>query len=286
MEITGRVASLRPEIARLFLEPSSVAIVGVSTGEGSAAYRVGGRAVVDHLTAYGYGGKVSVIHPSAAQVAGRAAFPSLRNLDHLPDVVVIAVPADAVLGVFKECAEAGLHQALVLTAGFGEMGPRGEALEQSVLEFAHSNGINIVGPNSTGLVNVRTGLAMSMTSVLTEGEAITPGSLAIIAQSGAIGSTVVERARSAGVGISHIVSTGNQRDMDIHDFVSFFAQEPNVTAVALYVESICNGALFAESVKELQAAGKQLIVYLGGRGGAGERAAASHTGKIIRTGCP
>jgi acyl-CoA synthetase (NDP forming) len=273
----------RPDVARCFLEPSSVAIVGVSTSTGTA-YKAGGRAVLDHLGVYGYGGEVTVVHPTAETVDGHATVRSLRDLAAPPDVVVIAVPAGHVLGVLEDCAAIGVRQVLVLTAGFGDMGPEGLALEESLLAYAREQGISVVGPNSTGLVTVRTGLAMSMTSVLTEGQPLPAGSLAVIAQSGAIGSTIVERARNAGVGISHIVSTGNQRDMDIPDFVSYFARLPEVQAVALYVESIRDGRLFTAAVKELYKAGKRLVAYLGGRTSAGEQAAASHTGKIMGRG--
>lgn len=276
-------ATLRPEVARTFLEPASVAIVGASTGSGTA-YKAGGRAVLDHLGIYGYAGTVSVVHPTAAEVDGHPTVASIRELPETPDVVVVAVPAARVQGVLEDCAAIGVRQVLVLTAGFGDMGPDGLVLESSLLAYAGEQGINVVGPNSTGLVAVRNGLAMSMTSVLTAGDPLTPGSLAVIAQSGAIGSTVVERARDAGVGISHIVSTGNQRDMDIPDFVAYFAQTPEVDTVALYVESIRDGALFAEAVRRLHAAGKRLVAYLGGRTSAGELAAASHTGKIIGRG--
>jgi acetate---CoA ligase (ADP-forming) len=276
-------ATLRPDVAGRFLEPRSVAIVGVSTSA-AQAYKAGGRAVLDHLGVYGYGGQVSVIHPSATEVSGRPAVASLRELPDAPDVVVVAVPAAGVLGVLADCAAVGVRQVLVLTAGFGDMGADGERLEQSLLAYARDHGINIVGPNSTGLVTVRGGLAMSMTSVLTEGEPLTAGGLAVIAQSGAIGSTVVERARVAGIGISHIVSTGNQRDMDIPDFIAYFARRPEVDTVALYLESIRDGQLFAEATRELTLGGKRLIAYLGGRTAAGEKAAASHTGKIVGRG--
>jgi acyl-CoA synthetase (NDP forming) len=276
-------STLRPEVARVFLEPQSVAIVGVSTSTGQA-YKAGGRAVLDHLGVYGFAGKVNVIHPTATEVDGRPAVASLKDLDHVPDVVVIAVPAKHVLSVLKECSDVGVQQVLILTAGFADMGEEGHALEQELLAYAAEAGISLTGPNSTGLVTVASGLAMSMTSVLTEGEPIVAGGLAIIAQSGAIGSTVVEKARLAGVGISHIVSTGNQRDMDMPDFISYFAHNDDVHTVALYVESIRDGALFAEAAEQMRKAGKRLVAYLGGRTDAGELAAASHTGKIVGRG--
>lgn len=278
-----RPAKMRRDVARRFMEPASVAIVGVSTSTGSA-YRAGGRAILDHLGIYGYAGQVVVIHPAADIVDGRPAARSLRDLPEQPDVVVIAVPAGDVRGVLEDCAAIGASQALILTGGFGDMGPAGIALEQSLLEYAAEQGINVVGPSSTGLVTVRTGMAMSMTSVLTEGRPITVGTLAVIAQSGAIGSTVVERARDAGVGISHIVSTGNQRDMDIPDFLSYFASSPDVDTVAVYVESIRDGRLLSEAIREVQAAGKRIVVYLGGRSPAGEQVAAGHTGKVAGRG--
>lgn len=278
-----QILAPRPDVARTFLEPRSVAIVGVSTST-DTAYKAGGRAVLDHLGVYGYAGDVVVVHPTADEVEGRRVVRSLTELDEAPDVVVVAVPAKHVLSVLQDCSASGVRQALILTAGFGDMGAEGHALEQELLAYAAEQGIALVGPNSTGLVTVASGLAMSMTSVLTEGEPIAAGGLAVIAQSGAIGSTVVERARLAGVGISHIVSTGNQRDMDIPDFVSYFAQHPDVHTVALYVESIRDGARFTDSVNQLYAAGKRLVAYLGGRTDAGEQAAASHTGKIVGRG--
>ncbi|WP_230990350.1 acetate--CoA ligase family protein [Rhodococcus oxybenzonivorans] len=282
-EVGEGSSQLRGDVVKYFLEPSSVAVVGVSTSTGQA-YKAGGRAVLDHLGVYGYEGEVTVIHPTATTVEGHPALPSLRDMRSAPDVVVIAVPSGAVRGVLEDCAAIGARQALILTAGFADMGEAGHELERSLLSYAEAQGINVVGPNSTGLVNVRTGLAMSMTSVLTEGEPIPAGRIAVIAQSGAIGSTIVERARNAGVGISHIVSTGNQRDMDIPDFISYFAGLPEVDTVALYMESIRDGQLFAAAVRELDEAGKRLITYLGGRTAAGERAAASHTGKIVGRG--
>lgn len=283
MTETLELAPPRADVAKRFLEPSSVAVVGVSTSTGQA-YKAGGRAVLEHLRVYGYGGEVTVIHPTATEVDGRPALPSLGAMTSVPEVVVIAVPAAKVLGVLEECAAVGARQALILTAGFADMGEAGHALERTLLDYAKQHGINVVGPNSTGLVNVRTGLAMSMTSVLTEGIPIAAGGIAVIAQSGAIGSTVVERARDAGVGISHIVSTGNQRDMDIPDFISYFASLPEVHTVALYMESIRDGKRFAAAVEQLHDANKRLITYLGGRTAAGEQAAASHTGKIIGRG--
>lgn len=257
--------------------------MGVSTSS-AGAYKAGGRAVLDHLGVYGYAGQVTVVHPTATEIDGCRAVPSLSDIGHVPDVVVIAVPARHVRGALEQCAAVGVRQALVLTAGFGDMGPEGLALEESLLAYARENGINVVGPNSTGLVTVGSGLAMSMTSVLTEGQPIQAGGLAVIAQSGAIGSTVVERGRLAGVGFSHIVSTGNQRDMDVPDFVSYFARHQDVHTVALYLESIRDGDLFARAVRELQAAGRRMVAYLGGRTDAGELAAASHTGKIVGRG--
>lgn len=274
---------LRAESAGVFLEPRSVAIIGVSSGTGDA-YKAGGRAVLDHLKIYGFEGMVAVVHPTVSEIDGAAAYPSIARLPFVPGVLVIAVPAARVLDVLREAAAVGIRRALILTGGFSDMGHEGAALEAGILDFARQAGIDIVGPNSTGLVNVATGLAMSMTSVLTEGVPIPLGRMAVIAQSGAIGSTVVERARVAGVGISHIVSTGNQRDMDIPDFLSYFARADGVDVVALYIESVRNGELFSRAVRELNARGKRVIAYLGGRNAAGEIAAASHTGKIVGRG--
>lgn len=270
----------RPEIAKAFLEPASVAVVGASASTGSTTYKAGGRAVLDHLARYGFGGEVIAVHRSATEIDGHRTVPSLRALSSAPDVVVIAVPAPTVREVLEDCAAIGARQALILTGGFGDMGAEGLALEADLLDFAGRNGIHVVGPNSTGLVTVRTGLAMSMTSVLTTGTPLRDGRLALVAQSGAIASAILERARDAGVGLSHLVSTGDQYDMDPADFIAWFAVDGCVDTVAVYLESIRDGARFTAAVRQLHGAGKRLLAYLGGRTAAGEKAAATHTGKI------
>lgn len=266
-----------------FLNPNSVAIVGVSARD-HGEFRAGGRAVLDHLMGYGYRGQVWPVHRTADTIAGVPAYPDLGALPGVPDCVVVAVPAPEVAEVIRQCASAGARRALVLTGGFRELGPEGSALEAEVLSVAADTKVRLVGPNSTGLVNVGGNVALSMTSVLTAGAPLVAGSLAILTQSGAIGSSLVERARDAGIGVSHLVSIGNQSDLTAADFLAHFALDDSVRAVALYLESIPHGPALAHAVSMLHSAGKQAVALLGGRSAAGEVAAASHTGKIAGRG--
>lgn len=272
--------ALSPSDVALLLEPGSIALVGVSAKEGGG-YKVGGRAVLHHLLTYGFPGELYPVHPTAAEIEGVRAYPSLEALPATPDCVVLAVPSGAVLGLLEECGARGIRRALLITAGFAELGEAGAALEGQVLARARELGIRLVGPNSTGLVSVAGNVAMSQTSVLTSGDPITPGGLAIMAQSGAISSSVVERANQARAGISHIASIGNQSDLGAADFLAYFAADEHVRAVAMYLESIPDGPAMAEGLRACRAADKPVVALIGGRSVVGEKAASTHTGKML-----
>lgn len=263
-----------------FLNPGSVAIVGASA-RGNGSYRAGGRAVLHHLLAYSYPGKILAVHPSATEIEGVPAYPSLADLPCVPECVVVAVPSERVRAVLEQCAAVGAPRALVITGGFGELGPDGALMERDIVDYARDHGIRLVGPNSTGLINVADRVAMSMTSVLTEGAELRPGGLAVVAQSGAVSSSIVERARAAGVGFAHIASIGNQVDLGADDFLTYFAEDPRVHAVSMYLESIRDRESISAGIARLRAAGKPVVALLGGRSARGEQAASSHTGKLL-----
>jgi len=266
-----------------FLRPTSIAIVGVSA-QTASQFKAGGRAVLDHLVAYDFPGDIWPVHPTASEIGGLITYKSLSELPGAPDCVVVAVSSEKVKEVIEECGRIGAHQALILTGGFSELGSEGVRLEASIMESAGRLGVRIVGPNSTGLVDVAGKVAMSMTSVLSSGVPLIEGGLAVIAQSGAIASSIVERARDNGVGISHLISIGNQTDVGAGDFLEYFADADEVTSVAMYLESIRNRSALEAGVKRMQSKGKAVVVLLSGRTLLGEAAASSHTGKLAGRG--
>ena len=276
-------AALPDNAIEKFLRPLSVAIRRCLC-QILRADPAGGRAVLEHLRAYGYDGSIWPVHPTADEIDGYRAYRSLLTLPGVPDCVVVAVSSENVLAVLEQAGQAGVRQVLMLTGGFGELGPEGLALQRAAVELARRHGIRMVGPNSTGLVNVRDKVALSMTSVLTAGAPLLEGGMAIVAQSGAIASSLVERARMHGIGISHLVSVGNQADIDAGEFLRYLAHRREVAVAALYVESIPNRASFEAGVAQMKSNGKPVIALLAGGSPTGEAAASSHTGKVAGRG--
>ncbi|MDO8208876.1 acetate--CoA ligase family protein [Conexibacter sp. CPCC 206217] len=265
--------------AAALIRPRSVAIVGIS-GAAAGTFRPGGRAVFDHLRRFGYDGRLYPVNPRYDQIDGVQAFPALAELPEAPDCAVVAVPAAAVPQTIRDCGEAGVRNVLLLSSGFGELGPEGAALDAELRAAMAASGVRVLGPNTTGIANVADGCYLTMTSVLAAGGLLRSGPIALLLQSGALGSCVIDRARSAGVGAGCVVSLGNQVDLDAADFLAHFATDERIEAISLYAEGVPDGPRYRRAVEQVLDTGKRLFVLLGGASELGERAATSHTGRI------
>lgn len=262
-ECQSEARSLQP-----LLYPRRVAVTGIrrdGSGVGAAILR----SVVDG----GFTGEVYVVHPSATEVEGVAAFPRLVDVPADVDLVVVAVPAARVLATLEDAAEAGVRAAVVVSSGFEELGAEGAQMQREMLALARRRSIRIVGPNCLGLMSNYPDISLDATF---SGSVPPPGGLAIASQSGGVGIVLSDVARELGLGVGSFVSLGNKADVSSNDLLAAWRDDPRVTAAALYLESFGNAPKFARFAR-LFAERKPLLAVVGGRSAGGRRAGASHT---------
>ena len=256
-------------LAALF-EPRSVALVG-ATEQGE---KVGGR-VLENLLAGRYGGKLFAVNPKYRSVRGVPCFASLDRLPEAVDLAVIVTPAATVPALIEQCGRAGIRAAVVISAGFSETGPAGTALERELLEAAHRHGVRLLGPNCLGLMRAPLGL----NATFARGQAI-PGSLALVSQSGAVCTAMLDWATPNGIGFSSVVSLGGSSDLDFGEVIDYLAADEATEHILLYIEGVRDGRRLVSSLRAAARA-KPVILMKVGRHPAGSRAAVSHTGAIV-----
>lgn len=252
-----------------FFSPGSVAVVGVSRDEEKV-----GHAIFDNLLAAGFAGPVYPVNPRADEVHGHRCYASIRALPAPPDLAVIVVPAPAVASVLEECGDVGTKAAIVISAGFKEIGPAGALLEREALRIARERGVRILGPNCLGLISTVTSLNASFAPSMPAA-----GSVAFMSQSGALGTAVLDWAAGEGIGLSHFVSLGNKADVSEVDLVRAWEADPAVAVVVAYLEAVSDGAAFVEAVSSLVRT-KPFVALKAGGSDAGARAVSSHTGSL------
>jgi acyl-CoA synthetase (NDP forming)/GNAT superfamily N-acetyltransferase len=262
-EATAEVASVAA-----ILRPGSIAVVGAGRRLESVGHQV-----VRSLLIGDFAGTVYPVNPKARSICGVPAFPALLSVPEPVDLAVVAVPAAAVPGVIDEAAAVGVRAAAILTAGFGETGGSGAAVETGLLSVARRHGMRIVGPNCLGVMNTDPAVRMNATFISLDP---LPGRLALVSQSGAVGIVLAEQTRAAGLGLSAFVSVGNKLDLSPNDLLCFFEEDERTSVVALYLESLGNPRKFARIARRVGAA-KPIVALKAGRTSAGARGARSHT---------
>jgi acetyl coenzyme A synthetase (ADP forming)-like protein len=254
------------------LAPSSVAIIGASSRPGS----IGG-AVVRNLIAADFAGDLYPVNPHARTLAGRRVHPSVLDIPGPVELAVIAVAAAHVPGAARECAAKGVRALVVLSAGFGEIGPEGRILQDELLAICRTAGMRMVGPNCLGVLNTDPAVALNATFAPGRPPA---GRIAFASQSGAYGIAALGLAAHRGVGLSSFVSMGDKADLSGNDFLRFWERDPATDVVLLYLESLGNPRRFGQISRRLTAT-KPVIAVKSGRSAAGRRAASSHTGALL-----
>ena len=255
-------ASLLPALA-----PRSIAVVGSSRADSIA--RTVLRAVVDG----GFHGQVHAVGRQSEPIAACPGHGRVGEVGEAVDLVVIAVPAQQVLAVARDCAAAGARALLVLSAGFAETGPEGRALQEELLRLCREHSMRLLGPNCLGVVNTDPLVSLNATFCDAEPQ---PGSIALVSQSGAVGVAALRRAESSGVGLSLFVSTGNKADVSGNDLLAYLERDDRTSVVALYLESFGNARRFARVAARVGRS-KPIVVVKSGRSAAGSRAGTSHT---------
>lgn len=249
--------------------PKSVALIGASEKEGSV-----GRTLLWNLISHPFGGTVYPINPKRKNILGIRAYPSIRELPELIDLAVIAIPAVGVPQVIRECVEAGVKGAIIISAGFKEIGVEGVKLEQEILELAHKGNLRIIGPNCLGLMCPSTGLNASFASTSARS-----GNVAFISQSGAFCTSILDWSLKENLGFSGFISVGSMLDVNWGDLIYYFGDDPLTKSIVIYMESVGNARSFISAAREV-ALTKPIIVIKGGRTEEAAKAAASHTGAL------
>jgi acyl-CoA synthetase (NDP forming) len=250
--------------------PSSIAIVGVPRGD----FRFGGASYLHKFKECGFPGRIYPINPKADEIQGRKAYPTLASLPEVPDLVMVCVPAAAVLDVLQECASLGARHIHILTSGFKELRTdEGRAREEGLAAFAREKGLLVVGPNCMG--------PYCPAARLTAWGAIPglPGPVGVISQSGTITQRITEYLCSLGMGTAKAVSMGNAAVLGAADYLEFMASDPEVRTVAMYLESVPDPRAFLRLAREVNRM-KPLILWKGGESDVGASTAVSHTGGL------
>ena len=201
------------------LNPKSVAVIGASDDP----IRIGGRPI-SYMLSQGYKGKIYPINPRVEEVAGLKCYPDIESLPETPDVAIVMVGTEKTLSAVKELAAIGTPAAIILTSGFAEHGPEGLQKQEELLRAAGS--MRILGPNTIGMVNITDDIPLSPSSAL-EMDEFPKGSVSVISQSGGILGSLLSRAAACGLGLSKLVSTSNEADLGLADFVDYLIDDPS-----------------------------------------------------------
>ncbi len=257
------------DIDQLFT-PSAVAVFGASDSDGS----IGGL-VFRNLLAGGFSGHCYAINPKYEEVADQPCYPNLKALDKQIDLALIAAPAEAVAAILDQCGSYGVKVAVVHSAGFGEHGERGVVLQEKMVEAARRNHIRALGPNCLGVMRPQHGLNASVGQDLPHS-----GNVALVSQSGAICTAMIDWSERRKVGFSAVVSLGAAADVDFGDILDYLALDTQTQCILLYVEGIRHARHFMSGLRAA-ARLKPVIVVKAGRHPAGTRAIKSHTGGFV-----
>jgi len=255
-------------------KPRSIAIFGASDD----VTKIGGRPL-QFLQKYGYAGGIYPINRKGGLVQSLQAYASLAELPEVPELAVIAVPPAGVLDAVQDCAQRGVKAAVILSAGFSEMGEEGSRLQARIGEVARTSGMRIVGPNCLGAIGVPD-KSIATFSVALESSFPVAGPVGIVSQSGNLGSFTLRLAGERGLGVSRMLTTGNECDVDIADAIASLAADPGTSVILCCMETCRDGAKLMQAMAMAREAGKPLVVLKVGVSEAGSAAAASHTGAL------
>lgn len=249
--------------------PKNVAVIGATETQGTV-----GRTVLWNLISSPFGGAVFPVNPKRSSILGIKAYPNIASVPEPVDLVVISTPAPSIPAIIRECADQGVRGAVIISAGFKEIGPSGVELERQILEYARKNDMRIIGPNCLGVMSPITGLNATFASTIAK-----PGNVGFISQSGALCTAVLDWSLKQNVGFSSFVSIGSMLDVNWGDLIYYLGDDPNTKSIVIYMETIGNARAFLSAAREV-AMTKPIIVIKPGRTAGAAKAAASHTGSL------
>jgi acetyltransferase len=250
--------------------PKAIAVFGASDRPDA----VGGR-VFENLREGGFSGPIYAINPKYEQLHEQPCYPSISAIDKPVDLAVIATPAKTVPDVIRACGEHGVRAVIIISAGFNDSDEHASALKKLVLEAARQYQLRILGPNCLGLIRPVTGINATFSKNTAK-----PGQLALISQSGALCTSILDWAVARDIGFSAIVSLGDAAEIDFGDILDYLAQDPHTSSILLYVEGVRDARSFMSGLR-IAARMKPVVVIKAGRHIEGSRAAVTHTGAMV-----
>jgi len=263
------VLGQRRPVLDTMLAPKSVAVIGASETVGSV-----GRILMENLREESFQGTVYPVNPKRATILGVPAYTSIGKVPVPVDLAVICTPAKTVPGIITECIEAGIKGAIIISAGFKEIGAEGVELERQILERARKAKMRIIGPNCLGAMIPRVGLNATFAKPMARA-----GSVGFISQSGALCAAVLDWSVNHDVGFSSFISIGSMLDVGWGDLIYYLGDDPDTRSIVVYMETIGDARAFLSAAREVSLT-KPIIVLKVGRTAAASKAAASHTGSL------
>src|SRR5689334_1924468 len=260
---------LRRRPLDVFFAPRTVA--GIRATESPLSV---GRSILWNLINSPFGGTVFPVNPKRTSVLGIRAYPNIASVPDEVDLAVIVTPATTVPGVVRECVAAGVKGSIIISAGFKEAGKAGAELERQVLEEARRGRMRIIGPNCLGVMSPLSGLNATFATTIAR-----PGNVALVSQSGAICTAILDWSLREQVGFSAFLSIGSMLDVGWGDLIEYLGDDPRTRSIIIYMESIGDARAFVSAAREV-ALSKPIIVIKAGRSEAAAKAAASHTGSL------
>jgi acetyl coenzyme A synthetase (ADP forming)-like protein len=251
------------------LNAESVAIVGASKNETKRGYQA-----IRTLLEEKYEGRIYPVNPKEKSILGFKCYPSLTDIADPIDVALVATPAKTLPSVLEDCGKKGVNGAVVLAGGFGEIGSQGRKLEDDMVAVAQKYHIRLIGPNTSGMLNLKDNLNLVGLKDAPRGD------IALLTQSGNMALTLITEAKiKSSKGFSYYVGVGNEADIKFHEYLEFFRQDPDTKAILMYVEGMRNGREFLQQAQKTTLE-KPIILLKSGRSATGKRSAGSHTGAL------
>jgi acetyl coenzyme A synthetase (ADP forming)-like protein len=261
-------------VSDAILRPKSIAVIGASRTPNTIGWQI-----LDNLLRFGFNGPLYPVNPKAEVIHSIRAYPTVRAIPDPVDLAIVVVPKHLVQGVAEECGQKRVKGLVVITAGFAEVGGEGIVREAKLLETVKRYGMRMVGPNCMGVLNSSPDFSMNATFAPT----MPPyGPVGFISQSGAMGLSILDYAEELGIGIHQFVSVGNKADVSGNDLLLYWADDPEIRVILMYLESFGDPRRFYQIARELTRK-KPIFVVKAGRTAAGARAASSHTAALAGT---
>lgn len=269
--MTSSPSTITPQRLGSLFRPRRVALVGASDKSTFS------RNAFANLVECGFGDRVHLVNRRGVEVHGRPSVASCADIGEEVDVAFLMVPRAGTLEAMSDAAAAGIGNAVVLSSGYGEAGEAGRAAQAELVAHAETLGMTLLGPNHLGFANLVDQVPVTPVPGLPR----TPGPVALLSQSGASSSAMVDFATSAGVGLSYIVTLGNEAMITAGHVLDFLVDDPHTRAVAIFMEAVRDPAVFRHAARRAAAAGKAVVVLKAGSSELSARTAAAHTGALV-----